>query len=369
VRYRGLNMITAPSRGIFTFAVCVVLLFLVSNSASANSIYFNIESDNLSEPVSVDGALHEWRGGFYDGDRAYTHDRIETGWRRGKINMGYVRRFDYEVDMNADTAEFFYRVKNKLDLTAGRVYDVDFSVRNSYSHGIHIQYWLLERERLKLQVGVSLLQGISLTEGNVNGRASVLSNSDYDFDVGLDYFFTKDVIFNLPVDSPSGYGLGNDVYFYFRINSKQSTEITARDILGAIYWLKTPHITAQVSSDTKTYDQDGWVRYDPVLSGRKSYRGFTQMLPMRVDIKWLYDWTPSATLYTTVHYHRLRSLFRLGANYKLSSAANLDLSAVDAGAVTLGGQYRQFKLSVSADSLSYSRAHLLSLTMYFVYQL
>ena len=326
-------------------------------------MYFEIESESLSEPVSLDGALHQWRGGFYKGNQAFTYNQVETGWQRAKLSIGYIQRFDYEVDMNEDSADFFYRVNNKKDLTAGKVYNIDFSVRNSYAHGIHLQYQLLNQDTFKLRVGISLLQGLRLTEGAVSGSASVITQSDYDFDVGLDYYFTRDVVFNLPVTSPRGYGLGNDIDLFYRLAPKLSVSIRARDILAAIYWLKAPHINAHITSDTKTYDQDGWVKYDPVLSGKISYRNFTQTLPARIDAKWKYDWNTAFSTYATLHYYRLKSLYRLGMNYLFDSKSELDISALDTGAVSIGGRYRQFTANLTADATTYERAHMLGLMM------
>jgi len=343
-------------------SLCIAAVAFYSTTSAAKAIYIDIESETLSEPVTVDGALHNWRGELSDGERAYTYNQIESGWQSGKFSIGYVRRFDYEVDMNSDSAEFFYRVNNKIDLTTGKAYAIDFSVRNSYAHGMHFQYLWLDSDKLKLRLGLTLLQGLRLTQGGISGSARVLNNSDYDFDVGLDYYFSRDIVFKLPADAPTGYGVGNDLDLNYKFSAKHSAEIRARDILAAIYWLDAPHINAHVTSNTKTYDADGWVRYDPVLSGKKSYRNYTQTLPSLVDITWRYEWNSFATMYTGFHYRRLRNLYRFGYQFHFSNDADFDISAVDAGAVRLGGRYKLFKMSLSADTLNFEQAHRLGLT-------
>ena len=129
-----------------------------------------------SEPVTVHGALHEWKSEFFGGTKALTHDSIETGWRQDQYEIGLLRRYDYELEFSRDTAEITYNIKNKFPLDVNRVYQLELLVRNSYSEGAYIRYATSYSPKLMVTYGVSLLQGIELTEGRIKG-----SNDDNRF--------------------------------------------------------------------------------------------------------------------------------------------------------------------------------------------
>ena len=280
--------------------------------AAFADIYIDSSLFAYSEPVTVKGAMNNWSGPFRGGQAAITHNWLETGVSQGPWRLGIFKRYDYELEFSPDTADFIYRMENKQALQAGKTYQLDLRVRHSYSEGVRLSHEFHPEKGLSLALGLSYLRGLRLTEGALQGEATAVSANDYDFKFDVDYFYSKDSLFDREVHTPSGQGYSLDLLLVWRPDTQLTASLTVKDLVGRIDWRNTPRTRATASSDVKEYDENGYVIYRPVLSGYESNEDFTQILPRKSSLLVSYRVLPTTRLVTRIYHTPAVTLTQVG---------------------------------------------------------
>lgn len=255
----------------------LILLFVVPLELFAQP-YVRGHSITYSEPTSIRSFLNKFDGEFQGGEDAFTHNWLETGFRKGDWEMGILARYDYDITFSEDLAELYNMVVNKLPLPTGQRYELQLEAKHYRTHGLRLGYHLRPMETLQLVLGLSYLRGNELTDGTISGEAKAVSENDYDFNFHSDYYYSKDYLFEREVNSPKGWGYSIDLQVNWQPTEKLSLDLEVKDLLGSIYWDQAPNTIADASSDNKTFDEDGYVKFNPTLSGWEGYDDFTQHL-------------------------------------------------------------------------------------------
>ena len=194
----------------------LVGVFLTHASGAFAGVYVDTSLFAYSEAVTIKGAIDGWSGDFSGGQAAITHNWVETGVTYQQWKLGILKRYDYELEFSPDTADFVYRTENKLALEMGKTYHLDLKARHTYSEGVRLSHEFKTVKDLDLTLGLSYLRGLELTEGVLQGTATALSASDYDFEFGVDYFYSKDSLLDREVQAPSGDGYSVDLHLVWQ---------------------------------------------------------------------------------------------------------------------------------------------------------
>ncbi len=130
------------------------------------------------------------------------------------------------------------------------------------------------------QVGVTLLRGRNLLEGEITGFVTAQSENDFRYDeVYVNYYYSKDIFLDREVNAPSGIGYSLDALIQWQPTKKTRLSLEVRNIVGYIFWKKTPFTSAQITSNNKTFDENGYVTVSPVLSGKHEEKNVQQRFP------------------------------------------------------------------------------------------
>jgi len=257
-------------------------VFIAPASAKQFVLFANTDIFMDSGPVAMTSFVDGWESHFNGGDSALAFSWNEMGIGFQGWFVGMFWRQDYYLNFHPDTAEFYYLTENKKPLEYGRDYHIDLTVKHNNSQGLRIRRQIVDRADFKLTVGLSYLQAVQLFHGRLTGKITAKAKNDYDFDnVQLDYVYYDDKLFDRHVEAPTGNGYTADVSVFFQINNRMSLTLQMIDIYSAIRWRDAPATRAQLTSDNKTYDEDGYVSIDPALQGRHSQKNYVQSLPMR----------------------------------------------------------------------------------------
>ncbi|NOX75456.1 MAG: hypothetical protein GXP17_02335 [Gammaproteobacteria bacterium] len=347
----------------FRLIFLLLLLLLASVtcvSAADYRSYTQIQSISYSQPIAIQSMVREWQPPFKGGSKAFTYNRAEVGMRWGNWQFGILERYDYLLEFSPQTAELFNLTESRLPLEAGREYELRIKARQQRSRGVRLGYRQKFSSKFSVEVAASYLQGKSLTDGSIRGSAQVTANNDYEFQFETDYFYSRDVLFERDVAPPKGSGYSTDILFDWRPGERFQAQLSIVDLLGKIFWENAPYTVATASSATKIYDENGYVRYAPAISGRESNRNFTQVLPRKIFFMAKYQWSPDVELLAEIQDFGIVRFISAGAGwcYRRSDCFQ-GLFNQTAGALSLRYLGHGLRVELASDQLNINRARYL----------
>ena len=341
-----------------------LVLFAANAAADELQPYATLQSLSYSEPIAISSMLDQWSPPFKGGNTALTYDKAEVGISGQGWQLGVLTRYDYLMTFTDQTAELYFLTKNHLPLATGKTYPLRIDVRNQFSRGLRLGFQRQMTSSLHAGAAISYLQGISLTEGSIQGSALVTANNDYDFHFNTNYVYSRDVLFGRDVQAPQGNGYSLDVKLDWQVNKRLAGQLTVVDLLGKLYWNNAPYTTATASSATKTYDADGYVRYNPAISGFESNKDFVQTLPRKIFVATQYQWNAKAELLAELQDLDIVRFASVGAGWLLPGGRHLQgLYNITAKALTLRYQQGQLRLELGSDKLNLHQARYFALEL------
>lgn len=330
----------------------IPLLFLISTITRAGEYqpYLNIQSIAYSNAIAIKSIADDWQPPFYGGDRALTYNKIEAGVHWQRWQLGLLERCDYLLEFSPQTAEFLYLTKNKLPLEPGKTYELDINARHNCSHGVKAGYKGAITPTLRATLAASYLQSTALIDGSLKGSALVSAANDYDFQFDANYFYSRDVLFDRAVQAPSGQGYTLDIMFDWQPSAAISAQLGITDLASKVYWDQAPHTVATATSDTKTYDEDGYIHYNPVISGYESYKRFTQTLPRKLSLTAQYRWNEEFEALAEYQHFEIKGFRSIGGGWWPGREHHLQgVYNIDAQALILRYLWRKLHLELGAD--------------------
>ncbi|MFA6144452.1 MAG: hypothetical protein WCW84_05575 [Sulfurimonas sp.] len=278
--------------GIFPLLVCVSSMTLwgdvlsIDNPATVqrgDGAFMSTSAFIASDPVSV----KEFFGDKWNGDYTPRNGtnlvmasaRSEIGGNYKGWHIGYVHRLETMIEASRDFVDLFDSIKHSEDLIVGRQYDLNLKINGFQADGLHVakSIPLYSGNDLNIRggIGLSLLRGIRMQQGVIDGTATALAGKDYSYAGVVDYYYTSNYLYDLDLNLPTGYGFSPDIGVIGDWGNWHS-DLVVNDLFGFMQWNNAPYTNAIISSNTKHYDSNGYVQYSPTITGLETTRKFTQ---------------------------------------------------------------------------------------------
>ncbi len=341
----------------------LLALLLTAAPAGAGQLYFESSALLFSEPIALDALGNDWNAPLEGGDVMVGVARAEAGVAWGAWRLGYLYRDDYLYRFTPDTAELVHATNNRLELTPGRRYALALDVHRQRSEGLRIAFERALSPTLRLGVALSLLRGSEVMEGGITGVAEAVAGNDYDFAFDVDYAYSEDKLFDRIATPPRGRGHALDLTASWQPAPGWRFDFRGYDLAAAITWYDAPFTTATGSSDTKQYDEQGYVTYRPVISGLESNRDLRQRLPRKLELDGRRQLTPRLALLARGRDYDIERFFSFGAGYRLGRGEVVALADTVHDALTLGWHHPNVVVELAGDAAEIGRARLLALTL------
>lgn len=265
---------------------CTICLYSGISVSGEVKPYFHSDMFLQSEPISIDGALHEWRKGKYrGGESQYGSVWLETGVKKGDTALSALHRQEYQATFSPDAADYYYGTQHH-QLDPNRSYRLELETHSFKAQGVRVQQTFQPSKKLTLSVGGSILQASSLQDGRLSGQAITdASGKDQTYEASVRYQYDQDRLLDRPdVIAPKGIGYALDASLQWQATDKLAVGIAARDIVGEINWDDTPYTDAKLTSTTKTVGDDGFIKIQPGVQGKEAYLdSFRQTLRPKLD--------------------------------------------------------------------------------------
>jgi len=275
-----LGVITVP-------ATAGTLSFFNPSSISKQSDKLHLETQLFlaNDAFSIEALFDNFEGKYYyknGKNHAIGDIRLDVGAYVDTVGyLGYTYRREAVIETSSDTVKLIHEVSNEHDLTLGEAYDLDIKIEEFEVHGITWAntFPLYQRNGWKIQVGagIELLYGTGGQDGNAVGNARVNAVNDYDFAWQSDYRYTDNYLYDLDVPKVTSFGYTTHLSFQASYHYFTFLGII-NDLWGKLYWKNLPYSDVTMSSGNKSYDENGYAEYAPLISGIELEWGFTQTL-------------------------------------------------------------------------------------------
>lgn len=346
-------------------AFIIFIFALIAIEAKANNeIFTHFESFSYSEPVSIKTVLNKLQGDFSSGQEAFTHNEIELGIRRGNWSFSWLARYDYYLSFHSDTAELFYLDENKLPVQLNRRYQLDIKGNRLNAQGLRLAYAFEPTNTLQTEIAVTYLRASQLLDGEMSGAITTDNSGNYSGQARVDYVYDQDLLLERPVDSAVGDGISIDLRLRWQINQRLAAGITSKDLFNVIHWKNAPYSAVQVTSSVVTFDANGFIDTQPVLSGVEGFRNHSQHLPVRTTSWATWQWNQhidaGAELFSVadLHFPRIRMQHNLADDQYLNAFWDFKAKALG-----LSYHHHGFQLSFISDETNLSDAHTLGFSL------
>ncbi|MGC9351931.1 MAG: hypothetical protein ACP5D3_08070 [Sulfurovum sp.] len=249
-----------------------------------------------NDAFSLEALFDDFHGKYIPGNSDNTaigDIRIDAGsYIEGWGYIGYSYRKEAVIKSTADSMKLLYQVSNDLDLFTGEHYDAFISLKGFETHGIEFSdtYPLYSNGTFDIRIGygVELMVGTEGQNGYVSGNASAVSVTDYDFNLNSRYYYTQNYLYDYDVDYTSAYGFSTQLAIVLR-HENFALKIIGNDVFGKLYWKNIPYSEVSLVSENKSYDENGYAEYSPIVSGLESKRRYIQRLMSKWRIDASYD--------------------------------------------------------------------------------
>jgi hypothetical protein len=243
-----------------------------------NSLDFNFQLINSNDFMPSYDLLHNWDT-FYSKDGtnyAYMNSRLDFGGYYNDYYIGVSKRADFYIKTNKDTANFIYDLISENNLTPNYVYDIDLYLKAYMLNSFMIGKKFVS-DRFSVFLGGELISVQEYQDGYMNGKVISLSNNDYYYNAYADYYFSKNYLYKgWNYEKPSnGYGRSFYLSLKYNINNLSKIELNINDLFGKLFIKNSPHSIVYLNSSNKKYDSNGYIVYDPLISGKEEYVNYT----------------------------------------------------------------------------------------------
>ncbi len=345
---------------------CVLFLALLPGLAYAGGWQGRnlFESYSYSAPVPITEVADAWAAPLSGGGTILSWNRMSLGIAKDGMHLGLTRRAIWQAQLDPQTARFIHLTKNHQSLPVGERFDLRLDLVQYDLSGVEIGLPVTLNRRLRLIFMPAWLEGERFTVGSVRGSATANAANDYDLDLHADYLYRDDPLFGRDNLAPKGRGYSVDASLEYDYNDSIGFRMEVNNLISRIDWRDAPATLADANSQNKSYDADGYLVFEPTLSGREYYRDYVQTLPWRALM--VLDWRLSGPWGVQLRQRRCDSFeaTSVGVDFRVSPGQRARLTYTPRfDAFTLAWEGRRFGIAVGGDAVDPADLHQLTLEM------
>lgn len=310
-----------------------------------------------NDPVSLKTFFNNWKGADFHPAKgtnlATESSRLDIGTRfNDDYYLGYTYRHDVFLQSSQDLTKLIYTTKNKLDLPLNTDFDIYLDIHGIEAHGAVIARTFQFENSFSISLAASLLYANNMQKGTIYGDAATINEKDYNFQLEANYNYTYNYLYDLDVEQTYGIGFSTHIALSYKYENL-SFILNANDLFGKIYWDNLPSSYVSMSSDNKIYDGNGYVKYNPTISGVEKNKKYVQDLPTKVHFETTYAMNENYKATLGIQ-HMYETMFPFSKITYNSSEKEEYFIAYESKfhTLTLGTRYNSFFIAVSSDKLA-----------------
>ena len=335
----------------------------------AAGLYAEANAFVFSDPVSLKALGERWQGSFTPrvGEQGFlASTNYSIVYRAGAAQYALWQQQRVMMTASRDTVEFMRITKAREDLPLGRTYDLKMAAEGNRRTGLTVSHqWVLaESESFSwyLGVGGKGWYADQAQSGLVLGRARATGEKAYDFNLTVDYRYTKNLLYDLPVPASRGLGAGGALGTFLQWQS-WSIEAAVEDIGARTWWKGMPFTSADAKSKRQHYDSNGYLQFDPTIEGIEGEKDWVQRTPMAWMVRGGWGRGPWRLASRVERFSNLL-FYAWEGSFQLAEATKVGVAYEPrTRSWAFGWSGKQARAGVASQSLNFSRSRSIGLTL------
>ena len=338
-----------------------VLNFFNPTQENNSDIYSEFDYFIASDPISLYGFFHKWKQDYHPKSHkniAIQDMRWDIGKNYDKFYLGYFYQYNAYIKTNKDFTDLFYSVKNHIDLDTHRVYNLKLNIDGIKQQGILLSYKDNISNSLSLGCAIHLATAQDMQQGSINGKATATDKKNYHAVGDISYHYTHNYLYKLGVDDTNGYGFGMDIALsYSNIDYLFDIDIIANDLGSRVYWNNLPYSDVTIETNNKSYDEDGYVHYNPSISGKEVYNNFIQKIKPRYKVEITKLIYADTDIVVGSEFAYSEKIPYISINKSLTNTQSIDISYENRfHTFGLDYSYKRFSIGFNSDNINHISA-------------
>lgn len=285
----------------FTLALCQPagadgLLAVVNPAENARAgdnlgITVNGQYFAATDYTSVRHFSDDWRDPYTprDGQNlAVSFARADVSARQASWSVGYFYRQDILLESNKGMTDIVHANKTGTPVPIGRTYNPSLAMNGFEAQGVRLDKafaWKVENALdVTFGVGASLMKGQRTRMGQAQGNA-LSTTTGYTYNVNLTDADSQKTYPFMPPGEVSSAGYAFDLGLRLQWQDGKRLDLAINDLAGEILWRNLPQTIMNANSATATYDAQGYIMFNPNVSGQNSRVDITQKLDTKGSVQ------------------------------------------------------------------------------------
>jgi hypothetical protein len=253
------------------------------------------------DPVSLQAFFDDWSGDYHPRKKdnaAAELARIDAGI--GNLHgfyVGYFYQRDVLIRAGRGFVDGYYTLRNDLETNADVTYDLRLGIEGIDRHGIVVsrEMTAIDNGEHRLRIGVSgyLSYDNDVQYGHLEGVGVLHPNGTYSARAVANYHFSENYLYDgwNYEEGRSGarsYGIGYGMHIgihYENTNLGFEFTLLANDLFARSEWERLPYSkNITINTENQTIGDDGYVQYDPTVSGYEIYEDYVFKPPEKYHV-------------------------------------------------------------------------------------
>lgn len=200
-------------------------------------------------------------------------DRVEAGVEKDGWRVGLEYRLEMTLESNRDTVEMYHYYLQRQDPDRARRFVADAHLKSWAAGGMRVGRTFAlgdAKAPVLLMVSGAAYGHVRNRDGDASGSVTYSVTDAYRFDgayfgsnTNYRYPFMPDV-----AEKSSGASLS--AALQWPLSSQLTANLAVNDLWSRMRWTNLPVIDKVIHSDVRTVDSDGYINYQPQISGKSS---------------------------------------------------------------------------------------------------
>ena len=316
-----------------------------------------------SDYTSMRHYADDWRGSYTPRDGknlAVAFARADVSARHESWSAGYFYRHDVLLESNRDMTDIVHANKTGTPVPLGRTYDFSLELNGFQVQGVRVDKGFTLKTNNSLDVffgiGASLLNGRRMRMGQARGNA-LSTATGYTYDASLTDADSRKTFLYMPPGEVSGAGYALDLGLRLQWQNGKRLDFAINDLLGEIRWKNLPQTAMVANSATATHDAQGYIAFNPAMSGQNTRGNMTQKLDTKGSLQFHAPLAEEVSATLGMEWIRDNLFPRLGLEY--AAARGIDVAAdydTRFKTIGIGAVWNGAYLAVRTQSLNFARS-------------
>jgi hypothetical protein len=265
------------------------------------TVFSELSAWQASDAVPISQIDGEWTAYSPRSGRntALMRNRVAAGAEKNRWRLGLELRQDAYLTTDRETLDAFYIYQQKRKPTPPASFALQARYFSWRAQGLRIGYTFdgprIAGRSSSIGISAAVYGNQQLRERSIEGTLSYPQADTYGF-AASHMDANSRMTYPFMGEAPSARGAGLSLAATVPLAQSWTLRVQADDVASRLRWKNLPLNIESLSSDVTSYDENGYVQYQPLLSGRKRQLDRQFRIPRYTDAALDYryqDWGAS----------------------------------------------------------------------------